>query len=232
MLIRKKSDMKMNYLKIYAIISTLLTLFCLYYYFKNSYESISILCFCILPILSSFIILIIGSYTKQKYPLITKVIANILNLFVILAYAFMILIFLSIDSAFKDLDIEYVKLEDYEKALHSYTSEAINHFPQKIPPNISNVEMYRSPSSFTGDSDFHLKFDTDKAYIQQVKNQYKEEIAIKHSDYTNQRAKNVLSYFIHQDTKDWDIITIDGGSSCYQGIATKDITIIYMLYCD
>lgn len=218
--------MKMNYLKIYVIISLLLTLFCLYHY-----GSISTFWFCILPILSSFIILIIGSYTKQKYPLITKVIANILNLFVILAYAFMISLFLSFDSAMKDLAIEYVKLEDYEKALHSYTPEAVKHFPQKIPPNISNVEMYMSPSNFNGDSDFHLKFDTDKAYIQQVKEQYKEEIAIKHSDYTNERANRILSFFIHQDTKDWDIITIDN-SSCYHGIATKDTTIIYMLYCD
>ena len=216
--------MKMNYLKIYVIISLLLTLFCLYYYFKNSYESINILCFCILPFLSSFIIAIIGSYTKQKHPLITKIIANILNLSILLLYVFVIILIVGIDSAFNDLSIEYSRPEDYEKALRSYTPEAVKHFPKEIPSNISNIEMYMSPSSFTGDSDFHLKFDADKAYIQ-------EEMAINHSDYTNERAKRVLSFFIKEDTKDWDIITIDN-SSCYHGIATKDTTIIYMLYCD
>ena len=221
----------MNYLKIYVIISLLLTSFCLNYYFKNSYKEITVFLFCILPFLSSFIIAIIGSYTKQKHPLITKIIVNILNLLIISIYSFIFLIVLSFDSAMKDLAIEYVKLEDYEKALHSYTPEAVKHFPQKIPSNVSNIEMYMSPSSFNGDSDFHLKFDADKAYIQEVKDKYKEEMAIKHSDYTNERAKSVLSFFIKEDTKDWDIITTDD-SSCYHGIAIKDTTIIYMLYCD
>lgn len=222
---------KINYLSIYVIISLLLTLFCLYYYFKISYQDIIIFLFSLLPFSISFIIAIIGNYTKQKHPIITKVIANILNLSVILLYSFIILIVVSLETIDNDLSIEYKKLEDYEKALQTYSAEAVEHFPKKIPSNISNAEMYMSPSNFNGDSDFHLKFDTDKDYIQQVKNQYKEKMAIKHSDYTNKRAKSILYYFIHEDTKDWDIITIDS-SSCYSGIGIKEPTIIYMLYCD
>ena len=168
---------------------------------------------------------------KNKFPLFSKVSYIFLNIlitgFLIAALSFILLLKL----AMSDLGTEYTDIKDYQKALNSYIPETVAHFPAQIPKNATNISMYRSPTSFTGDSDFYLKFDLDKDFIKSEEDYFKDIEEKEISDYERSRADRVLYYLIKEDSKKWNVKIIEN-SSCFRGVATKNNTIIYMIYCD
>lgn len=91
--------------------------------------------------------------------------------------------------------------------------------------------MLRTPSSFMGNSHFHLKFDEDERYIQIEKNYFKNKQALDISDYDKDRANIILNYFLVDDNKDRDIKILES-TSCFRGVAFRNNTIMYILYCD
>ena len=103
--------------------------------------------------------------------------------------------------------------------------------------------MLRTPDSFTGDSTFYLKFDTDKNYIKSAIEYYKDKCKIfknnkiKNSstdtkyNYEETDAVSQLDSITNYDGKDWTIYRIER-DSYFKGIATNNNTIIYILSCD
>ena len=221
------------YFKISAVLSLIyLTIYWLFFYHNDdfSYILMLILIF-IIPIITSGLIMFIGRITKENHPKITKIIANLINVPILIIHFCCVSLMLLAFWAFSDMvnDAEYTDINDYPKAIKAYIPEAVEHFPNEIPKNASNISMLKTPSSFTGDSEFYLKFDTDKNYIDSQKNLFKYNKKF-NNEYDINRANNVLNSIIG-DTKGWEIITIES-SSCYRGVAFKNNSIIYTLYCD
>jgi len=137
---------------------------------------------------------------------------------------------------------EYTKPRDYKKALSSYTSKAVKHFPTEIPKNVKNIKLLRSSSSFTGDSTFYLKFDASPEYIKQETQKYKntgKKYIIKNktiNDTNNSNyfengnyAKSVLDRILDNKTDGYTIRVIEPEPNCYRAIAVNSNTIIYIL---
>ena len=208
--------------------------------YKDMKLFITLFLLCIIPFICSYIIFLIGKHTSLKYPKITKIIANIVNLLVLVTHFCCFVFIFIIIWSFLCLNTEYTDIKDYKNALNSYSFEAIEHFPNQIPQEARNISMRRSPSSFTGDSEFYLKFDISKDYIEQENKKYKnkgEEFFFKNDDfytsknYDYNEAGSILHSITNDSTKGW-MIRILERNQCLYGIASKDNTIIYILYCD
>ncbi len=203
---------------------------------------ITLFLLCIIPCICSLIMLQIGKYTNFKHPKLTKIVANIINLTVyIIHFCYMFIIFVSIWAFSSTDNTKYIDIKDYQKALNSYSADAISHFPKQVPQNAENISMLRSPDSLTGDSDFYLKFDTDGNYIQHETEKYQnksEIILFNKDDYFISRVYNhetqaaiILNNIIDEDIKNWTMFLLER-NQCFRGFAIKDNTIIYILSCD
>ncbi len=241
-----------KYLKIYAIISAIFSILYLILYLflisggKDNTEELKIFLIsgsiCLLPIATSLIILLIGKKTNTKHPKITKIFANIINIAVLLIHGFYVLLIFLFYWAFSDIDdYEYTDVKDYQKAIDSYYFEAVEHFPKEIPSEAQNVSLLRTPGGFLGDSSFYLKFDISENYIQKEKEKYVKErkpinlsyndLLKKEYDYDKERAYSVLGTIVNDSGEGWKMNIIES-SQCFRGIAVKNNTIIYILYCD
>ena len=231
-------NLKINYLTIYFKISIVLSLIYTVALWILLHKNIDIQIFitlfllCIIPCISSLIMLLIGKHTSLKHPKSTKIAVNIINLSVFIThFCFTFIIFCFI-WAFSDIDDpEYRDIKDYQKALKTYYPEAVEHFPKQIPQNAKNISMVKNPGGFLGDSDFYLKFDADNEYIQKEKFYLENKQISDIDNYDKERAARVLNYFLQEDDKNWDIAIIES-SSCLRSAAIRGNTIIYMIYCD
>ena len=228
-----------KYLFIYFKISIVLSLIYIVAFGILLHKNIDIQLFitlfllCIIPCISSLIMLLIGKHTSLKHPKLTKITANILNLAVLLIHSFLIFAIFIIGWAFSSGfdDPKYTEIKDYKKALSTYYPDAVEHFPKQIPENAKNISMVKNPGGLLGDSDLYLKFDADNEYIQKEKNNLKAKQSLDISNYDKERAARVLNYFLQDDDKNWDITIIES-HSCFRGTAIRKNTIIYMIYCD
>jgi len=183
----------------------------------------------------------IGKFTSLKHPRLTKMLANIINLSVLAVHFYYIFIIFAGIWAFSSIeDKDFTDINDYQKALNSYSEEAVSHFPKQIPENAENIRMRRSPDSFTGDSEFYLKFNIPKDYIEKEQEKYKnkgEIILFNKDDYFTSRVYNhetqsaiILNNIIDEDIKNWTMFLLER-NRCFRGIASKNNTIIYIISC-
>ena len=243
--ILNKTNKEIRYLKVYTIISAIFSCFWIGVFFLfffdaySSFQQLHTLFYLLLPFIISLTIWLIGYHTSRKHPIITKFLVAILNISFWILYIF-IVFELFIWMLF--YSPEYTKLWDYKKALSSYQSDAVEHFPTKIPKNVKNIKLLRSSSSFTGDSTFYLKFDANPEYIKQETQKYKntgkkyiiENKTINDSNNSNyfengNYAKNVLDRILDNKTDGYTIRVIEPEPNCYRAIAIKGNTIIYIL---
>ena len=238
---------KFNYLKIYTIIFAILSalyiiLSIIIYKDSNIKERVILFCFSLIPFICSLFIFAIGKFTGIKHPRITKFLANIINISILVIHSIFMFIIFWACFVFTDLDdTEYTEIEDYSKALNSYSVEAISHFPIQVPQNAENISLLRTPDSFTGDSEFYLKFDISKDYIEKEKVKYKNQgeiIVLNKDDYfTNnnynveQESAIILNSIIDESVKSWTVLFLER-NQCFRGIAFKNNTIVYILSCD
>lgn len=227
-----------NYAKKYVKISAILSLiYCIIFFAIGFYNQdfsgiMYFLCISIIPIIISGIIYIISEYTKTKTTII-----NILNSIVLIIHGIFILLILLVIWIFSDsIGSTYTDVKDYKKALKSVRTLA-EHFPEKIPSEAQNISLLKTPINFTGDVEFYLKFDVSEEYIirEELKFRDKGEY-IKLGDITSdsnyaRKAAKVLHGVTHQSVKNWGIRLLEE-DGCVKEIATKDNTIVYILYCD
>ncbi len=237
---------EIRYLKIYTIISGILsllylTIFLLFFFDKySSFQGLSSLFNLVLPFIVSLVIWLIGYYTNIKHQIITKILVNILNIgfyifhfFIVLGLFFWMILW----------EPTYDNIKDYNRALSKYRPNIVEHFPTEIPHNIDNIKLLKTPPSFNGDSTFYLKFDARSEYIQQEIEKYKnvgKKYLINHDiknnknryDYDADRAEGILNMILGaQDTEGYTIRVLRE-DSCFRAIAIKDNTIIYILVLD
>lgn len=238
---------KILYPKIYIIISVLVSLFYVVVQislFKDYlFEHISLILYCFIPLIFSIIVLITAYYTHKKYPKLTKLIANILNilcLFLHSVFMYYLILFTILFSGI--FDPQYDKIEDYQNALSSYKYESVAFFPEKIPDNAQNISLLRTPAGFLGDSTFFIKFDINKEYIQKELQKYQEQgktVIInefsqisENKNYDEKKAAVVLDTILKNENSGYKVKILNNDGGCFKGIATKNNTIIYILYLD
>ena len=239
-----KENKEIRYLKIYTIISSILSLFYLtiflifFFDVYSNFQELSSLCYLVLPFILSLLVSLIGYHTSSNHSLITKIAANVLNIGFYIFHFFIVVLLFFFMVIYSP---KYTNTRNYNKALSCYTVDAVSHFPVKIPQNAENINFLKSSSSFTGDSTFYLKFNITPEYIRREIQRYKnvgKEYIIKDNDkyYLNNNygedvayAKDVLSNIIGNDTEGYTIRVLNSNPNSFRAIATKNNTIIYIL---
>lgn len=158
--------MKKNYLLYPPVISFVISiiLYSLSLYL-SWYGTVFAGLYLFLPTAFVCIIYLISLKAFDKYPKVTKIVSNVLNVFIIIfvqlfLYGFMTLIF----SGLLERDVTQVK--DYQHALTSiHNPERIKHFPEKIPEDAKNIELFKYCNNWFGSEGIYLIFNTNKTYI-------------------------------------------------------------------
>ncbi len=174
-----------------------------------------------IPALIIFAILIISFLSQKKFPKATPIIVSVLStLFLFLQIAWSIII-VDFAGVAKITDIN-----KYEKALSlTYRPDYIKHFPKLIPPHAKNTELYKSPDNIFGSESIYLKFDTDRAFIDQELSKYKYQREFCPKD--NAEIEDPLFFHIDCHECRYHIIQQMSGEHNIYGIAEKENTIIY-----
>lgn len=144
---------------VFAVLPCLLCIFC----FEN--DKIFGLFFFI-PVIIVLIISITAMQLHKFFPRLTNVITFLLNSFIIifvqLIGGFIIFILL----AMLDADTIFDNPKYYQKALKSISyKNRIAHFPETIPQNAKDIELYKASSHWFGSEEILLKYTTDKNSI-------------------------------------------------------------------
>lgn len=98
---------------------------------------------------------------------LNRIFKIILIALIVLIIMFVLFIAFAIFSFFKD-SIIYKNINDYDKCIKSeYYQESISHFPNTIPENIKEANLYCFPSRYEYDGALILlKLKADKKYIE------------------------------------------------------------------
>ena len=98
---------------------------------------------------------------------LNRIFKIILITLIVLIIMFVLFIAFAIFSFFKD-SIIYKNINDYDKCIKSeYYQESISHFPNTIPENIKEANLYCFPSRYEYDGALILlKLKADKKYIE------------------------------------------------------------------
>ena len=147
---------------------------CIYCFIKfyYTYNKIYGLYFFI-PFFIMLFLSILANFIHKKKPALTNIITFFVNIFIIFViqvimgyFYFSVLYANNINSI--GCDIKY-----YSKILQYFPQDKIYHFPQNIPKNTKNVQLYSEICNFFGSQEVVLKFDADKQFIKSELKKYK-----------------------------------------------------------
>lgn len=127
----------------------------------------------LIPPLVVLIIYAIAIHIFQYFPVLTKILSFLLNVFVILFIQIFIGLIVFYFCWGFDKELKCNQVKNYSEALTMVNPERTKHFPSKIPDNATNVELKTSYISFFGSEDIYLKFNIDKSYIDEELKKYK-----------------------------------------------------------
>ena len=157
-----------------AIISTILGI--IPFFIFLCYEELR---FCswvfLVPIIFVFIILKIANRTFIKHPSATKIVTFILGIFIILFVQIFVAGCFYILATLWGICGSYTDVKYYKKSLNKLACQTcIEHFPQEIPKNAKNVQLYQNYGNWHGNEGITLKFQIDNDYINKQinKNRY------------------------------------------------------------
>ncbi len=172
----KINNIKHPFLTISLIISFLLALLpCLIFIIEAEHEKCFGLVFILPTILIAFITFCAYKFF-DKHPMLTKIITGILNSIIIIVVQIIYGTVLFYILAMLESDYAYNNPNDYIKALNSiYYQEYIQHFPEKIPGQATEILLSKTSCIFRGHEEIILRFKIDKNYIDNelLKHSYK-----------------------------------------------------------
>lgn len=116
-----------------------------------------------------FIVLLISFISvliHRKHRFLSWIISFVLNFFVIVFVQCFFGIFIYLFLSAENTEYMFDKPQYYKETIsYIYNKDKIFHFPNEIPNNAKNVEMYADVFSFFGSEEIYLAFETDKEYI-------------------------------------------------------------------
>ena len=120
----------------------------------------------ILPTFLVIFVAIVANKTSKNYAKITKILSFILNIFILFFFQMFLSICIFIIGLLWGVSGNYSDAKDYNKALKKISwQEKVAHFPQVIPSNAQNIQLYQNYGSWFGSEGITLKFKADKDYI-------------------------------------------------------------------
>ena len=119
----------------------------------------------LIPIPVVYLVSLAAYFIFKKLPTISRIFSFLLNstIIVIFQILFALIIFSFADSC--DFNDKCNKVENYQVALQQYPTKRVAHFPDKIPPEATNIRISAETFSFFGSQSLYLVFDIDKQYI-------------------------------------------------------------------
>jgi len=173
----------------------------------------------------------IGSININKHlEKIIRIVIFCLNLLIIFIIQICIIFFfLMLETVFNEADM-LNKVENYEENFSHFPSEMIKHFPEHIPQNAKNVQIYSDAITFQGSQVFVLKFDIDKEYTKKELHKHK----FKYKETPDHYAFRVITNNNNINTNNFTFYVIDGSLNRHaqnHGIAVnKDFSQIIYYY--
>ena len=117
---------------------------------------------------------IIAYFTFPKFPKVTKWISTLINTLMLLIITLGIAIILIIIFAIFRPDKDYTDFKQYEEAKKSiYAQYRIQHFPQTLPEDATNIHFYKNHHPWFGSEGILLEFNTNKNFIENELKKYK-----------------------------------------------------------
>ena len=140
--------------------------------FYYTYNKINGLYF-LIPFFIVLFLAILVNFIHKKSPILINFIAFFVNIFII--FIIQVIVGYFYFSVLYENNINSIgcDLKYYSKILQYFPQDKIYHFPQKIPNNTKNVQLYSEICNFFGSQEIVLKFDADKQYIQNELKKYK-----------------------------------------------------------